>query len=171
MSDNGQKKMALIASQGTLDWAYPPFILASTAAASDIETWIFFTFYGLPLLKKKIDAKVAPATNPAMPMKMPFGPKGFQNINWPIPNVVSGNVPGFEGFATSMMKKTFAKNGVATVEELREMCLDSGVKMIACQMTMDVFGFTRDDFIDGIEVGGAATFLEYASGADIQLFI
>ncbi|MFQ5483605.1 MAG: DsrE/DsrF/DrsH-like family protein, partial [Nitrospinaceae bacterium] len=88
-----------------------------------------------------------------------------------IPNVISGNVPGFESFATSMMKKTFANKGVATIEELRDMCMESGVKMIACQMTMDVFGFTRDDFIDGIEVGGAAMFLEYASGADIQLFI
>lgn len=171
MSENDTKKMALIASQGTLDWAYPPFILASTAVASDIETWMFFTFYGLPLLKKDLDAKVAPATNPAMPMKMPFGPKGFQNISWPIPNVIAGNVPGFESFATSMMKKTFANNGVATIEELRDMCMESGVKMIACQMTMDVFGFQRDDFIDGIEVGGAAMFLEYAAGADIQMFI
>ena len=170
-AEDGNKKMAIIATKGTLDWAYPPFILASTAAASDIETWMFFTFYGLPLLKKKLDAKISPAGNPAMPMKMPFGPKGFQNIAWPVPNFVSNNVPGFETFATSMMKKTFKKNGVATIEELRDMCLESGVKLIGCQMTMDVFGFKRDDFIDGIEVGGAAMFLEYAAGADIQLFI
>jgi peroxiredoxin family protein len=80
-------------------------------------------------------------------------------------------VPGFETFATSMMKKTFKANGVATIEELREMCMDSGVKMIACQMTMDVFGFSKDEFIDGVEIGGAAMFLEYAAGADIQMFI
>ena len=101
------KKMALIASKGTLDWAYPPFILASTAAAMDMEVSVFFTFYGLTLLKKDIKAKVAPATNPAMPMKMPFGPQGFQNIEWPMPNVLMGNVPGFETMATSMMKQTF----------------------------------------------------------------
>ncbi|MCW8815719.1 MAG: DsrE/DsrF/DrsH-like family protein, partial [Chlorobium sp.] len=80
------KKVALIASRGTLDWAYPPFILGSAAAAMDMEVVIFFTFYGLPLLNKKIDAKVSPHSNPAMPMKMPFGSKAFQNINWPIPN-------------------------------------------------------------------------------------
>ena len=146
MSSNGEKKVALIASRGTLDWAYPPFILASTAAALDMTCWMFFTFYGLTLLKKKIEAKVAPHTNPAMPMKMPFGPK-------------------------SLMKKTFKKKGVATIEELREICLESGVKLIGCQMTMDVFGFSEDDFVEGVEIGGAATFMEFACEADIQLFI
>ncbi len=165
------KKMALIASKGTLDWAYPPFILASTAAAMDMEVGIFFTFYGLTLLKKDIKAKVAPATNPSMPMKMPFGPKGFQNIEWPMPNVVMGNVPGFETMATSLMKKTFKNKGVATIEELRDICIESDVKMIGCQMTMDVFGFSKDDFIEGIDVAGAATFLEFAAESDIQLFI
>jgi peroxiredoxin family protein len=169
MSD--QKKMALIASQGTLDWAYPPFILASTAVALDMEVQVFFTFYGLTLLKKDIKAKVAPATNPAMPMKMPFGPKGFQDFEWPMPNLLMGNMPGFETMATSLMKKTFKNKGVATIEELREMCVESGVKLIGCQMTMDVFGFEKEDFIDGVDVGGAATFLEYASEADIQLFV
>ena len=163
--------MALIASKGTLDWAYPPFILASTAVAMEMEVAVFFTFYGLTLLKKKIKASVSPAGNPAMPMKMPFGPEGFQNLSWPIPNIVSGNVPGFETVATSLMKKTFKNKGVATVEELRDICLESGVKLIGCQMTMDVFGFKKDDFIDGVDIGGAATFLEFAADADIQLFV
>ena len=166
-----QKKMALIASQGTLDWAYPPFILASTAAALDMEVQIFFTFYGLTLLKKDIKAKVAPATNPAMPMKMPFGPKGFQDFEWPMPNVLMGNMPGFESMATGLMKQTFKNKGVASIEELRDMCLESGVKFIGCQMTMDVFGFQKEEFIDGVDGGGAATFLEYAADADIQLFV
>ena len=94
MEENGRKKMALIASKGTLDWAYPPFILASTGAAMDMDVWMFFTFYGLPLLKKDIKAKVSPQSNPAMPMKMPFGPKGFQNFDWPIPNAVMAMCPG-----------------------------------------------------------------------------
>ena len=165
------KKMALIASKGTLDWAYPPFILASTAAAMDMEVSVFFTFYGLTLLKKDIKAKVAPATNPAMPMKMPFGPKGFQNFEWPMPNVLMGNVPGFETMATSLMKQTFKNKGVATIEELRDICIESDVKLIGCQMTMDVFGFEKDDFVDGVDIGGAATFLEFAAESDIQLFI
>ena len=165
------KKMALIASKGTLDWAYPPFILASTAAAMDMEVSVFFTFYGLTLLKKDIKAKVAPATNPAMPMKMPFGPKGFQNFEWPMPNVLMGNDPGFETMATSLMKQTFKNKGVATIEELRDICIDSDVKLIGCHMTMDVFGFEKDDFVDGVDIGGAATFLEFAAESDIQLFI
>ena len=168
---NEPKKMALIASRGTLDWAYPPFILASTAAAMDMDVSVFFTFYGLTLLKKDIKAKVAPATNPAMPMKMPFGPKGFQDFEWPMPNVLMGNVPGFETMATSLMKQTFKNKGVATIEELRDICIESDVKLIGCQMTMDVFGFEKDDFIDGVDVGGAATFLEFAAESDIQLFI
>ena len=82
-----------------------------------------------------------------------------------------GNLPGFEITVTSLMKQTFKNKGVASIEELREICLESGVKMIGCQMTMDVFGFSKEDFIDGVEVGGAATFLEFAADSDIQLFV
>ena len=171
MVEKKAKRMALIASKGTLDWAYPPFILASTAVAMEMEVAVFFTFYGLTLLKKRITAKVAPQTNPAMPMKMPFGPKGFQEVEWPMPNMLMGNMPGFETMATSLMKETFKKKGVATIEELREICIESGVKLIGCQMTMDVFGFSRDDFVEGVDIGGAATFLEFAADSDIQLFI
>ena len=171
MEERRAKRMALIASKGTLDWAYPPFILASTAVAMEMEVAVFFTFYGLTLLKKRITAKVAPQTNPAMPMKMPFGPKGFQEVDWPMPNMLMGNMPGFETMATSLMKETFKKKGVATIEELREICVESGVKLIGCQMTMDVFGFSQDDFVKGVDIGGAATFLEFAADADIQLFI
>ena len=171
MEEERPKRMALIASQGTLDWAYPPFILASTAVAMEMQVAVFFTFYGLTLLKRKITAKVAPHANPAMPMKMPFGPKSLQNFEWPMPNMLMGNLPRFETTATSLMKQTFKNKGVASIEELREICLESGVKMIGCQMTMDVFGFSKEDFIDGVEVGGAATFLEFAADSDIQLFV
>jgi len=171
MEEKRAKRMALIASKGTLDWAYPPFILASTAVAMEMEVAVFFTFYGLTLLKKRITAKVAPQTNPAMPMKMPFGPKGFQEVEWPMPNMLMGNIPGFETMATSLMKETFKNKGVATIEELREICIESGVKLIGCQMTMDVFGFSQSDFVEGVDIGGAATFLEFAADSDIQLFI
>ena len=171
MGDNKKRRMAIIASKGTLDWAYPPFILASTVVAMDMEVGVFFTFYGLTLLKEKIEAKVAPHTNLAMPMKMPFGPKGFQDFDWPMPNLLMGNMPGFETVATSLMKKTLKNKGVATIEELRSICLDSGINLIGCQMTMDVFGFSKDEFIEGVNIGGAATFLEFAMDADIQFFI
>ena len=166
-----KNKLALISSKGTLDWAYPPFILATAAASMDWEVGIFFTFYGLPLLKKDLKATVSPAGNPAMPMKMPFGPDGFQNINWPIPNIIANNIPGFENMATSLMKKTFKNKGVASIEELRDMSVDMDVKMIGCQMTMDVFGFKKEEFIDEVEIGGAATFLGFAADANVSLFV
>ena len=167
----GPKRLALVASKGTLDWAYPPFILGSAAAAMDWEVGIFFTFYALPLLKKDVKAQVSPIGNPAMPMKMPFGSEGFQKIDWNMPNLLMANLPGFETMATSMMKKTFKNKGVATIEELREVCVDMDVRLIGCQMTMDVFGFAKEDFIDEAEVAGAAAFLSYAADADISMFV
>ncbi len=164
------RSLALIASKGSLDWAYPPFILASAAGAMGWKTDVFFTFYGLTLLLKDLRAAVTPLGNPAMPMKMPFGPQGFQNIEWPIPTAMMA-VPGFNALATTLMKQTFKNKGVATIPELREVCLDTGVNLIACQMTMDVFGFKKEDFIPECTVAGAASFLETASKADVQLFV
>ena len=164
--------MTIIATKGTLDWAYPPFILASTAAALGWEVEVFFTFYGLLLLKKDLQAEVSPLGNPAMPMKMPFGPKWFQDINWPMPNLLMAGVPGFEKVATGLMKKTFKNKGVATVEELRELCIEAEVKMFACQMTVDVFGFEHSDFIDEVsDYVGATYFLPVAAASDVCLFI
>ncbi len=165
------KKLAIIATKGTLDWAYPPFILASTAAALGYEVQVFFTFYGLQLLKKKLDLKVSPLGNPGMPMKMPFGPKWFKSINWNIPNAVQSLIPGYESLATTLMKQTVKNNGVASIPDLRELCREAEVKFIACQMTVELFGFTHSDFIDGLEFGGAATFFEFAGESDICLFI
>jgi len=164
--------MAMIVTKGTLDWAYPPFILASTSAALGWDTSMFFTFYGLLLLKKDLSAELSPLGNPAMPMKMPFGPKWFQDINWPMPNLMMAGVPGFEKIATSLMKKTFKNKGVATVEELRELCLEADVSMVACQMTVDVFGFDNSEFIPEVtDYVGATYFLPVAQQSDICLFI
>ena len=168
---SGPKKLAIIATKGTLDWAYPPFILASTAAALGYETQIFFTFYGLQLVKKNLDLKVSPLGNPGMPMKMPFGPKWFKGINWNIPNAVQSLVPGYETLATALMKQTIKNNGVATIPELRDLCREADVKLIACQMTVELFGFNHSDFIDGLEYAGAATFFEFAGESDICLYI
>jgi len=167
------KKLAIIATKGTLDWAYPPFILASTAAALGYEVEVFCTFYGLQLLKKDVESlKVSPLGNPGMPMKMPFGPDWFKDINWNIPNIIQANVPGYEALATSLMKKTVANNGVATIAELRELCQEAEVRFLACQMTVELFGFNAErDFIDGIDYVGAATFFEFAGKSDICLYI
>jgi peroxiredoxin family protein len=174
MSDENEKekpkKLALIASKGTLDWAYPPFILASTAAAMGWEVSVFFTFYGLTLLLPELEAEVSPLGNPAMPMKLPFGPTSLQKLDLPIPTALQ-SFPGFNAAATTMMKKTFKNKGVATIGELREMCTDMDVELIGCQMTMDVFGFKKEDFIPEAVIGGAATFLDFASDADVTLFV
>lgn len=164
--------MAIIATKGTLDMAYPPFILASTASALGWDVSIFFTFYGLNLLKKDLQLEISPQGNPAMPMKMPFGPQWFKGINWNIPNLVSSNIPGFENFATSMMKKTMRNKGVASIEELREICAEAEVKLVACQMTVDLFGYDYEEFIPEVkEWVGAASFLPEAQKADVTLFI
>ena len=165
--------MTIIATKGTLDWAYPPFILSSTAAALGWDVSIFFTFYGLQLLKKDIsDLKISPLGNPGMPMKMPFGPAWFKAINWNIPNLVQAGIPGFESFATTLMQKTIKNNGVASIAELRSLCLEAGVNLIGCQMTVDLFGFTHDDFIPEVkEYCGAASFLPLAQEADVTLFV
>jgi len=165
--------MTIIATKGTLDWAYPPFILASTAAALGWNVSIFFTFYGLGLLRKDIsDLKISPLGNPGMPMKMPFGPEWFKHINWNIPNAVQAVVPGFETLATTLMKKTMHDKGVAGVAELRQACIEGGVNLIGCQMTVDLFGFKPEDFIVEVkEYCGAATFLPMARDADVSLFI
>src|ERR1039457_1908194 len=117
---NKTPSMTIIATKGTLDWAYPPFILSSTAAALGWNVSIFFTFYGLQLLKKDIsDLKISPLGNPGMPMKMPFGPDWFKHINWNIPNAVQSIIPGFETLATALMKQTIKNKGVAEIAELR----------------------------------------------------
>jgi len=155
MSD---KKMAIIATKGSLDWAYPPFILASTAAALGYEVQIFFTFYGLQLLRKKLDLKVTSLGNPGMPMPMPM------------PILVQA-LPGMQSMMSFMMKNKMKAKGVASVEELRALSLEADVKMIACQITVDLFEFKNHDLLDGIEFGGAATFLGFAGDADICLFV
>jgi len=150
--------MAIIASKGTLDMAYPPLILATTAAAMDIECSIFFTFYGLDIINKKKNKnlQVPSLANPAMPV--------------PMPNII-GALPGMTAMATMMMKSWMAKVNVPSITDLLNIAVETGVKMIGCQMTMDVMGTKKEDLIDGIEVAGAAAFLEYAAEADITLFV
>lgn len=164
--------MALIATKGTLDWAYPPFILASTASALGWEVSIFFSFYGLELLKKNLQLSVSPLGNPAMPMKMPVGPDWFRGIDWKIPNAIMGNVPGFEMMAKSMFNSTLKQKGVASIEDLRSACIEADVKLVACQMTVDLFGYDKTDFVPEVaEWVGAASFLPLAAAADVCLYI
>jgi len=158
--DPGARKCSLIASKGTLDWAYPPLILATAAAATGMDTAVFFTFYGLNIITKDFDrtVKVGTTGNPAMPMPIPMA------------DVVSG-MPGMKAMATSMMKSKFKKKGVATIRELLDLAREMDVRLIACRMTMDVFGYEESDFIDGVEYGGAAAFLSEARRSHMTLFV
>ncbi|MDE3176013.1 MAG: DsrE/DsrF/DrsH-like family protein [Pseudomonadota bacterium] len=160
---SNQKTMSIIVTKGSLDWAYPPFILATTAAAMGVDVTMFFTFYGLPLLLKKLDLEVTPLGNAAMKMPM-------MGMHMAMPNVV-GMLPGVNAAATVMMKNLIKKKGVASIEELRDLAVEADVNLIACQMTMDLFEYDKKDMIDGVKLGGAATYMEKALSANINLFI
>ena len=158
--DPAKKRAAIIASKGTLDWAYPPLILANAAAAAGMETGVFFTFYGLNIIHKDFEKriKVGPVGNPAMPMPVPM------------PQLLTA-MPGMVPMATWMMKSKFKGKGVASIGELLAAARESGVRLIACQMTMEVFGFEERDFIDGVEFAGAGAFMSDARQAHVTLFI
>ena len=158
-----EKSMSIIVTKGSLDWAYPPFILATTAAAMGLPVTMFFTFYGLPLLLKKLKLQVTAAGNPAMKMPM-------MGMHMGLPNLLTA-VPGVDAGCSAMMKNLIKKKGVASIEELRDMAVEAEVRMIACQMTLDLFEYDRKDMLDDIEIGGAATYMENALKSDINLFI
>jgi len=165
-ADDGQnaKKMTIIVTKGTLDWAYPPFILGTTGAAMDVDVTMFFTFYGLQLLKKDLShLQISTLGNPAMEMPM-------MGMHMQMPNLVSA-IPGVDAACTKMMKNLIKKKGVASIEELRELAIEGDIKMVGCQMTMDLFEWSQDDMIDGIEIGGAATYMGEALESDINLYI
>lgn len=165
-------RLSVLVTKGNLDWAYPAFIIGSTAAALGWSVSMFFTFYGLSLLRNDIDPKVTPLGNTAMPMKMPFGPAWFRGIEWDIPHLLQTNVPGFESLATTLMKQTLTQKGVASIAELREACVELEVELMACQMTVDLFGWDKKDFFPGVsDWAGAATYLTKAQGADVTLYI
>jgi len=152
------ERIAIVASKGSLDMAYPPLILATTAAAMGMEAGIFFTFYGLDIVNKKKYAslKVPPLANPAMPV--------------PVPNII-GALPGMTMVATAMMKNWMGRVKLNSVPDFIEMARDLDCTLIGCQMTMDVMGVDKDDLVEGTTIGGAATFLEFASKSKISLFV
>jgi peroxiredoxin family protein len=152
-------KLAIIATKGTLDWAYPPLILATTASSLGWEVGIFFTFYGLNIIHKQKNKhlQVAPVGNPAMPL--------------PVPNLV-GAIPGMTAMGTQVMKSMFKNHHVSSIDELLALAVEAGVKMWPCSMTVEVFGYHQDDFMEGVEPAcGATSFLGFAQDADVSLFI
>ncbi|MBU1210538.1 MAG: DsrE/DsrF/DrsH-like family protein [Alphaproteobacteria bacterium] len=162
-SPQNAKTMSIIVTKGTLDWAYPPFILATTAAAMDVKVSMFFTFYGLGLLKKKLDLQISPLGKPDMEMPM-------MGMHMKMPNLIAA-LPGVNAASTTMMKNLIKKKGVASIEDLRAAAIESDVEFIGCQMTLDLFELDRKDMIDGMTLGGAATYMEKALNSHINLFI
>lgn len=163
LDEANTKSMSIIVTKGTLDWAYPPFILATTAAAMGLNVTMFFTFYGLGLLRKDLNLKVSTLGNPAM--EMPMG-----GMHMAMPNLLSA-LPGAGALTTAMMKNLIKKKGVASIEDLRDLAVEAEINLIACQMTMDLFEIKREDMIDNITVGGAATWVDAATRCDINLYI
>jgi peroxiredoxin family protein len=149
-------RIAIIAGHGTLDAAYPPLILATAAAAMDMEAAIFFTFYGLEIIKKgNADRlRVAPIANPAMPV--------------PVPNIL-GMLPGMTAAATMMMNGWMKKANVLRPSQLLAQAQELNVRLIACEMTMNVLGIKREQLIEGVQIAGAASFLTFASENAITL--
>jgi peroxiredoxin family protein len=155
--EDDPKKMVIIATKGTLDMAYPPLILASTAAAFGYDVTVFHTFWGLEILHEENseDLQLSSVGNP----------------NMPIPNAIAA-IPGMDRMTTRMMRNKIADNGVASVKELIETSVDSGVELQACQMTIDLLGYDEDDFYDGVTTGvGAASAFQDMAEADIQLLV
>ena len=146
----------IIASKGTLDWAYPPLILSTTAAALGMKASVFFTFYGLDIIHKDHakKLKISPVGNPAVPM----------------PDLVTV-LPGMQAMATKMMKSQFRKKNVTSITDLLTLARELGVRMIGCQMTLDAFGYEPTDFIEGVEFGGAAAFMSSARRSNVSLFV
>jgi len=156
-SGDSRRKMTIIATKGSLDMAYPPLILASTAAAFDWDVTVFATFWGLDMLheEQSKNLKLSAVGNPTMS----------------VPNLVAA-LPGMDAMATKMMERKIDENGTASVEELVELSLDTGVELQACQMTMELLDYDEDDLYDGVTTGvGAATALEGMADADIQLLV
>jgi len=153
-----RRRLALVASRGSLDGAYPPLILAATAASLGWEVGIFFTFYGLDILHKKRHKKlkVAPIGNPAMPVA--------------IPNLV-GALPGMTAAATTMMRRWMKRANLPTIPQFLDMARESGARLFACSTTMGVMGIREADLVPGADIAGAAAFLDFAAEADVSLFV
>lgn len=160
------RRLALIASKGTLDWAYPPLMLATTAASMGWEAGIYFTFYGLYIIHKEYQGRlqVSPVGNPAMPPPLPE----FPALRMPM---LLGALPGMTAMATGMMKGWMEEAHLAPITELIGIARELGVKLYACNTMIGVMGVNPAGLIEGVECAGSPAFLDFAAGADVRLFI
>jgi len=159
MTETNAQKCSIVVFSGDMDKVMAAFIIATTAAASGIETTMFFTFWGLQALKKKVST----------------GRTLFERMLSLFLKDINGIGPSkmnFGGIGRWMFKKMMKQHQVATLPELRQMAIDLGVKLLACQMSMEVMGIRREDLIDEVsDVVGAATYIAEANQSHITLFI
>lgn len=141
---------AIIASKGTLAGAYPPLVVSAAAAAAGMDVAVLFTFQGLNIVHKDFEAKLAK--------------------DGEVPDL-AGALPGMQQIAATMMRSMSSEKSAATIRELLEVAQRSEVRLIACRTTMEVFGYTRDAFLPGVEPGSASDFLTEARNAHLTLFI
>ncbi len=152
-----RNKLVIICSKGSLDMAYPPLMLATTAAAMGMEVHLYFTFWGMNMITKKTVAslKISPVGNPALPM----------------PNIL-GMMPGMSSLVTSMIKKKMQKMRMPSILEMIATAKESGVKFHACSPSMDMMGLRKEDLIPEVnDIIGATTYLDLASEDAITLFV
>ncbi len=160
--DDDTKRMAIVCWSNDLDRVWPTLILATTGAASGMEVDVFYTFWGLRALQRN-DKRVTGSN---------WMQKGESIVDRGGTDHLKLGKIHFGGAGTAMIKKLARDYKVADPTELMEMALDCGVRMYPCQMTMDLYGLKREDFIEGLQPSmGAASFLDMATDADITLFI
>jgi peroxiredoxin family protein len=165
MMTENNRHIVFICSKGNLDMAYPALVMGWAALGNGIDVTLFFTFWGMDMINKKRQPqlKVAPVANTSMKMDMMGVPTG----NLGIPQIM-GVIPGMTAFATTLMKKKMDDLEVPPVGEYLEMLSDAGANMYACKMSVDMFGLTMDDFIDGIQdIVTAGDFMDLTEGAEI----
>jgi len=151
----------MVVFSGDLDKAIASFIIANGAKAMGKEVTMFFTFWGLNILRKQQNINVKKSFMEKMFCKMM--PRGVEKLKLSKMNML--------GLGTVMMKKVMKDKNVETLENLMQQALKSGVKMVACTMSMDVMGIKQEELIDGIDLGGVAAYLGEADESNINLFI
>ncbi len=164
MTDNNNRHIAFICSKGDLDMVYPALIMGWAALGNGVDVSIFFTFWGLDMIRKdRVDhLEIAPVANTSMKMSM-MGVPG--NIG--IPQFM-GVIPGMTAFATSLMKSKMTKLDVPCVHEYLQMLMDAGAKLFPCKMSCDMFELKKEDFIEGVsDILTASDFIELTPGAQI----
>jgi peroxiredoxin family protein len=163
--DEETRKVAFICSKGSLDMAYPALVMGWAALGNGIDVTIFFTFWGMDIIREsRIDRlEIAPVANTSMKMSM----MGVDTGNLGIPNAL-GVLPGMTAFATKLMNDKMEGIDVPPVREYLEMLVDAGAKLYACKMSVDMMDLGMDDFVDGvIDIVTAGDFMDMTEGAQI----